>query len=697
MLTTANNYAIMRYMRKSILAVVSILALLISVTAVKQINAQERTGVPKYQCVNDFKRCSGPTGNENELCEPKDDDENRSKDWWHRAQINLSTLTFPPNQDLYLTECLSVGEDIDGDGIVSPICTTGDETLDKILMCGDPNDPRESCNHLKILQDKHAYSLSVNKGGIFHFDGEEFVRPGSLVIRSGGDGKALVSKIEWESHIREIEHRYHIWYIDETPVVTPTIAPTIAAATTPGVGGQQQAILTFPSGSVETITPENCNGESWDPYGFVFDTKTLEPIPNMDVLLSMKKPDGTFNAEYASSENLLIDNPFGTGDNGAYTFFVKDGDYKLMPVTQGQRFSHPALSFQSQLHSNTSLIYSDIYYNDSPAVLQRGSIQHRDIPLVPDGAGNKYDIKVISEDIALSPDGRITYTGKVSHPFTELVIETCTNENGTKTCKPQKVYTRTTGGPNKFGNYSITLDQKLLQPGEFYDRTFNKVDLTVVPLTRNFDIKKIITWLTTWLQPGAVFAQEGTNKASIHPIMTYVEGYAYDTNGNLLPNATVNIVIPLTERPVYKTVTNNKGYFKITSEFLPKISYAILYTPAGSTVVSSGKITTSQFMSQNKDFITAEKINPYLVTTKATDPRRTITPTYVPPAKIGAVGSEFKEPVSSVTSAPVTAVEQQPASNNMLLIGAILLLLVATVGTLLGVYLYKKKMQDQQL
>ncbi len=219
------------------------------------------------------------------------------------------------------------------------------------------------------------------------------------------------------------------------------------------------------------------------------------------------------------------------------------------------------------------------------------------------------------------------------------------------------------------------------------------MDLTTVTISNNFNIIKIVQQLFSLFTPGVVNAQEQTDTATIQPIVSYIEGYAYDTEGNIMPSAKVLIKVPLSEVAVYQTTANQNGYYKITSEFLPNTEYSIEYQLVN-TPGKYFKITTSQLLEQNKAFIEAEKINPYLLTTQSTDPRRTVTPSYIPQAKISSVSNEFSTTpvVSTNNSSQQTQLTER---NNFLLIGSILLLLIAAAGTLIGIYLYRKRTQEQ--
>jgi hypothetical protein len=661
-----------------------------------------------YQCLS-FVHCSdGGSNDHNQRCEPTDDDTaHTSAHWGHRSQIDLSNLSnLEPDSEILVTECLSGDIDLNEDGKSDPICTTGSSEMDKFLFCGSASATGPNCDHLSLLQHTAKsggklieYSLdrspAITTHGIFYLINGIFQKSIGVPIKVGSDGKSTVKAIEWEAHTPgNLTRKYLAWtYSREQNTPTP-IPIKVTPQITEGIGGQQQNILTFEEKTpVPTLPPadiKDCQGQAWDPYGLVFDARSLEPIPAVDVFLKQLNPQNVFDSEYAKSQNLLITNPESTDANGAFTFFVKDGDYQLQPIKQG--YSQLSSTQQSSLLANTKTIYSDIYFTDSPAILQRGAIQHRDIPLMPtDGIGKEYPLQIISEDVELSTNGKMIYSGRVSHPYAEILIEICKKQNGVEVCGDLKIYGKNNGGVDKNGKFLFTLDQTLLQSGEYYRRSFRKVNLTEIKLS-SFNLNHIINRLFSFFQPSTVNAQEPINYATLQPIVSYIEGFAYDLNGNLIPNAQVLIKVPLSEMPIYQTRADKNGYYKITSEFLPNTEYSIEYLGSQNTNETT-KITTSQFTSQNADFIAKEKINPYSLVTRLTDPRKTIIPSYVPAPKISVDPNEFQ---SSPSVTPVTQVKAEP-SNSMFLIGAILLLLIAAAGTLIGIYLYRRRSQDIEM
>lgn len=642
-----------------------------------QVNAQDPSEFQglRFACVEQT-RCDS-----SEVCMNKNKNVHRV-----RLTTRADVKGIPNDPNTYLTECL----EIDEGGVPKTVCTTGDSTLDKELFCGDPASTDPQCDHLQILKDKVEYSVEEGKYGdygIYHVrNGQLEKKQPPTKIATNANGDIDPTAIEWQSFTPDETYRkFLIWNKtanreDQQP------------ANSSGLGGQQQADLNF------LFRSSSCIGEQWDPYGKVFDMNTLEPLNGASVTLKQyNTATQQYEESFANTNNPNISNPFRTQIFGKFNFIVQDGDYTLTPSLGG--YTHPAsnigTALSPEIRARTNKIYTNIYYSDSDPIRQSGVIQQRDIPmkLAPGAVAVKSPLKIITENQQVQTNGQIIYSGKVSHPFAQLKVEICETSG---TCLTPTIYTSQLGGPDKDGNFRITLDQKLLINGQTFKKTFTAVDLTTAPLTSvPLWISKALTFLGSFI--GSVEAQEqGRSVTSTsQPIPTYIEGYAYDTDGNLLPNAIVGIYVNFSNNPIYQTRANAQGYFKITSDKLPTTGYSIGYATTPNQKAKS-KVTTSQFLQQNNEFITAEKVDPYMFATTATDPRRNVTPSFVPQSKIAAVANEFQETPPVLTTAPIQTQTTQAGSNNIFLIGAILLLLVATVGTLIGVYLYKKRMQDPQ-
>ncbi len=614
----------------------------------------------------------------------------------HRTRLTTTSTKGAPNSVAYIAEC------VDGvPGKTGPVCTTGNDDIDKMLFCSEADrETNPECKRYSFLQQTVQYSITHDYNnrphdqyGYFWQENGQFVKKSPpQALRTNGLGDIIPSVVEVQSSTPdELMRRFVLFTTGTNPERGES-----------GIGGQQQDILTFEQRS------QSCRGETYDPEGRTFDAVSLEPIPQTSILVKQLKEGGNrlmasdFSADLAGQTNINISNPYTTAILGYFNFLLVPEEYYRLEASKGG-YTMMKKADVAKIPTNASKIYFDVatsrtsyFFEDSDAFYQGTTLLRYDIPMMPiDGKGQNYEMKILTRNQSQSNDGKyLIYEGQISHPFAKLTVQTC-SENP-KVCNNPQVFTSQNGGPDEFGNFRIQLDQTLLQPGQKYEPTFEKVNLATAVIAKQDIFDKIISWMHKTVF-GEVQAQETGNTLTdqaIQPIVSYIEGFAYDNEGNLMPNATVGLYVDLMSKPSYFTTADQNGYYKITSENIPNDKYVIRYTSAEDPK-KMATITTSQFTQQNKEFITAEKINTYSLVTRTTDPRRTVTPSYVPQAKISAIPNEF--PVTpAITSAPLTPVEEA-TNNNMFLIGAVLLLLVATAGTLIGVYLYKKRMQEQQL
>ena len=601
----------------------------------------------------------------------------------HRARLSpsASAKAVPNDINTYVTECLDV--DSDNNGIPETMCTTGNSTLDKELFCDDANSTDPLCDHYTLMKDRLGYSIDKAGGyGIYFVSNNQANKQATATrIASDGVGNIVPPIIEWQSYSnRNTVHRYLIWNKIKFSSKDPG-----------GLGVQQQSDLEF------AFRSSTCGGISWDPYGRLFDTKSLEPIPSGQATLKqLDKTTNSFSEAFASQSNPNIINPFPIlSANGLFTFIVVDGTYTLHPVSTGYRQSNATKEALDASAPNMARAYTNYYTTISEPVVQQGAIQKRDIPMEPvSGVGNKYPLKVISQTEEVLNNGNIKFYGSVSHPLTRLVIKICGVETGAEKCDTGTVYTANNGGPNSEGKFSVELNQKLLQPGQYFKPAYEFVDLTKETISFRNKIQNLISRITNTLFP-EVNAQDNTRTVSttIQPIISYIEGYAYDAQGSLLPNSNVGIYVSFSERPVYTTKTNAQGYYKITSEYLPKTAYTLRYTSTKGPAVQT-VLTTSQFLIQNREFIESEKVNPYLITTQTSDPRRTVTPAFTPNQQTSPIPNLTQIVVQPTTNPDVDVnmpVNGSPEKNNTLLYVGILLILVSLAGGAAIYYIMKKK------
>lgn len=361
-----------------------------------------------------------------------------------------------------------------------------------------------------------------------------------------------------------------------------------------GLGGSPQGALQ--QGEINfDFSESNCVKIGWDPYGRVFDSQTLEPVMGASVKLFKKTDSGSFvPASFVDAIAGQIINPQITKEDGGFNFIVVDGTYKLEVSGSGLTFP---INNISEIHQNYSQAYYDIY----PAltgeeIIQKGKIEHRDIP-------------VKTSTLANNPPVLMQYfyergsvTGLVSHPLTTINFYTKKIDNGSE------VRYRLIGSvkADKMGRFDFHFDESSFdqKQNEFFGEIeLIKTDLTQLTTSR---IKKLFLNLFARFFPLANAQGLQSTTIKFQPIPSYIEGYAYDKNGKVISKAQVLVMINNILEPYYKTLANEKGYYRISSEFLPKQSYYLVYkTPTGSSI----KTTTSDFIKQNDNYLAENKVD----------------------------------------------------------------------------------------
>ena len=454
-----------------------------------------------------------------------------------------------PNKETYINECLATA--------TGQICTAGTTDLDMLIYGVD---------NTEVLNTSYDYQFE----GLFAANG---TTPISNPINSIGDG--TIDPVYWQSYSSGNDRRFLALNYFE-PISNQ------------GTGEEKtQQIGTF---SFENaVNQSDCVSIAWDPYGRVFDSKTLEPVNQATVILYKK--EGLIFRPMTSSDVLggNIINPQVTKEDGGFSFVVPNGIYKLA-------VSHNNYSFPEELNNlqaNYSKIYSDIYPAQTGVdIVQQGGLQHRDIPLKQQSLGVDNAAKLMEFFYDLDKMKNIIIVkGKISHPFAE--IKAYSLKDGVR----YRLLTESPIRADKMGNFILKIDQSKFDPTEtFGDITIKKTDLTLVNLVKRF-IESFISKVNA-----QVFL---ATAVKFEPILNYVEGYAYDSTGKVLPNATVSVYLEFSKKPYYQTVTDDKGFYKISSEFLPSMPYHLSYTSTNGQIFPT---TNSKFIVQNKTTITEANI-----------------------------------------------------------------------------------------
>lgn len=454
-----------------------------------------------------------------------------------------------PNIRTYINECLATD--------AGQICTTGIKDID-ISIYGVDNS--------KVLKTSSDYQFE----GLFASDGTTST---SNPVNSLGNGN--IDPVYWQSYSSGNERRFlALNYFEPTTV-----------ANNANEGGQQQGTFDFES----IYNASDCVSLSWDPYGKVFDSKTLEPVNQATVTLYKKDADifRIMTSADVLGGNIL--NPQVTKEDGGFSFVVPDGTYKLI-------VSHNNYSFPEELNNlqaNYSKIYSDIYPAQTGIdIVQQGVVQHRDIPLKQQSLVIDSPAKLMQFFYDLDKINNVVIVkGRVSHPFAE--IKAYSLKDGVR----YRLLTESPIRADKMGNFVLKINQSKFDPTEtFGEITVEKTNLTLVNLVKRF-IESFISKVNA-----QVFL---ATAVKFEPILNYVEGYAYDSTGKVLSNATVSVYLEFSKKPYYQTVTDDKGFYKISSEFLPSMPYHLSYASTNGQIFPT---TNSKFIAQNEVTITESNI-----------------------------------------------------------------------------------------
>ena len=518
----------------------------------------------------------------------------------HRA--TLTGDDFPTNQDIYIVGCVDTAEGLK--------CTSGNNDYDQTLGFGE--------NNYTNLQNNTTSPLPYG----FIVDG------GSK--RTLPDGKLEAIAASWTK--KGTDHSFYAVWINEPDL------------TNKGEGTSLQ-YGTFQFRQDTSL----CSAVRWDPYGRIFDSQSLEPLPNINIsLLDQNK-----------NRVLIPNNPQTTQADGSFNFLVEPGSYFLSPnFPAGYTFNTTP-----NLHPNYIKAYFDIYKPNDVIVEKAGQPEHRDIPLDPSGTSPFRSEATMITYGHLRLETEIKYEGKISHPLSlvSLYGEKSSQEIGKTTA-------------DKFGFWEIKVDSKEIPQDEGLIPKITKVDLTQSQTNRL--LQNLFSKLTK-----NIFAQSlqtASKKVIFQPLLGYVEGYAYDNKGNPTPQAEVKVKLKMSNSVYYQTSADEKGHFIIPPQNLPIFEYYLEFQSPNTT--KAVQKTTSEFAQKNSQYLTANRIN-LMTATKKSIPvvfssERITTPPQRPKSSIINQSKNEKQ-------------EEVPAGSKTLIYVGLLLLTAAVIGG--GIFIYLKK------
>lgn len=545
----------------------------------------------------------------------------------HRAKLTTKPTDLPArNQQTGVFDCIGTKE--------GNICTSGDGNFDTQML---------GYNGVVLLNQLYNYEFQ----GLFRSADGSKVSPkeivsnssGKLSLKTGTNQYQLIEPLEMQDYTKISLPRKWL----ALNLVSPEVLST------GGQGGEQQGTFTF-EGALG-----RCASISWDPYGIVFDSQSLEPVAGINVTLTKERENGQFTIALDNDIPSII-NPIATIEDGAFEFFVPNGTYRLNLNASG--FTFPS---SVKLNPNYSKIYSEIYHGEN--IIETGATEHRDVPVDSKGTPYHSSVKLIAYFPLLDKGtNTIIIQGRVTHPLTKI------NIYGKKPSgDAENTYVRTRLLT------SLTADKL----GQF-DIRYNMNQLTATEVIG--DIEFIKPDYTT-MQYSSSVTQAKNDTLVVEPILNYLEGYAYNQAGQPIPNATVGVYLNLSNRPAYETTADANGFYRISSEFLPSMAYGIRYSGA----TGSNSVTTSQFIAQNAKYLKTQKSNLFVFKDQK---GQTFSPEQRQKFSNDDATNGLADQKSPIGVNPINQGSQQLISNVLPLV--IILVLLGLGGVVVIVYFMKK-------
>lgn len=379
--------------------------------------------------------------------------------------------------------------------------------------------------------------------------------------------------------------------------------------------------------AAQSPVTDAASSEHTDPFGTVFDSQSLEPLPDISVTL------------LDANKNIVSvpgsPNPTITNADGAFSFMVEPGVYYLT-ITSPTGYAFEAQPF---IHPNYAKAYANIYKPDDPIVVSAGIPEHRDIPLNP-GVNLPYRTQPVPIFTDIIQNGASTkISGKQSHPLTAISVR-----------QMEKDIKKTTA--DRFGYYELEIKNTDITGDKRLNIAFIKNNLSAVEPT----------------------PEASRTALQLDIPLPYLEGMAVDTRGTPIPNARVRVKLKMSDTIYYETDSDARGVFIASPENLPQKAYYLEFSPP--TSLSTIKMTTTEFATHNAEYLTANKINLMTATKNGRSLFEKKADTQPANTKKDSVSQAFPTVIPSFT--PTPAPQQKPTS-------AISLVTLAPI--LLGVFI----------
>ncbi|KXK09543.1 MAG: hypothetical protein UZ22_OP11002001044 [Microgenomates bacterium OLB23] len=262
-----------------------------------------------------------------------------------------------------------------------------------------------------------------------------------------------------------------------------------------------------------------------------------------------------------------VRNPVVTREDGMFNFNIEPGTSYLTASLVNADLT--------KVHPNAALAYTNIYKYGDPIVETINKPEQRDIPVL---SGLQPILKLMGfSHLQLGEQTRIE--GRASWPLTQVNVM-----QGNVSIAQQNA--------DKFGGFSFFIDNGSIDPSQQLKLVLTEVDLRE--------------------QNPTIPTNPKTVERIFDPIARYLEGYAYDAAGRLMPMATVRVVLDTSNVVYYETKADDKAFYSISPKFLPILPYHIEYSPANVIPAPANtiKVTIPQFVKKNKEYHDTQLIHP---------------------------------------------------------------------------------------
>ncbi len=434
--------------------------------------------------------------------------------------------------------------------------------------------------------------------------------------------------------------------------------------------------------------------------GYVFDATSLDPVIGAKVTLyetSGKDAKGNFKwivYDPLKHTGSTVKNPYITTatDPGRYSFFTEDGYYKLV-------VSPPAVSKIENVNKGYSAMYSDIYPALTGEIIhEEGAVEHRDVPVNSTNVASS--VVVIEYTPSIVNIGEVELYGRLSHPFSKLTVMTDKlMADGTQV--PYRAFDQFTA--DREGRFEYTVDQSTLERTDQYIEIFSYLNIEK-PSAKTLSAKqsllsKAVEYVKSLFETHA--QTKTSTRIQMNPVIERVEGYAYDTTGAIIPNATVGLYVKYSENPSVTVKADETGYFEIDPEFVPSDPYDIRYTKPNGEIIT---VTTKQYLKQNFKYITKKNVAIYGQKSGSQDSKNATGSSIISGTQDqsssqttngrsnGGGTNNDSSANMGITKQPLT--EQQKKTNQFVLMFAFLIFLIVA-GSIVVVMVLKKKGMEQ--